>query len=321
MKFIITADWHTRGERPRCRTDEDWLGAQRKDVAFCVDMAIAHNAILVIVGDLFHTPRTATEVVNMIIAELQRLPKDQLFILPGNHDLPYHAYHHLSQSSIGTLLQYFNELKSVPGKFPKCKGVDDTFFENWPETQAFGIWDAYPFGLDEPGKALLRFVHRLVFPDNDARPIEECGQTAEDMTKEYPDNKFIICGDYHHAFLKEFPETFQTVINPGCLNIQAADMIDYQPQIVLASLYESEKDISIEFIDVPQPKDAFTTDDYLVAEKERDERLDAFMETVESTGEVSLSFRESLEKRALKTSPEVQEIVTGILQEVSNESK
>ena len=28
MKILITADWHVRGERPLCRTDEDWIESQ-----------------------------------------------------------------------------------------------------------------------------------------------------------------------------------------------------------------------------------------------------------------------------------------------------
>ena len=33
MKILITADWHVRGERPLCRTDEDWIESQRKTIS------------------------------------------------------------------------------------------------------------------------------------------------------------------------------------------------------------------------------------------------------------------------------------------------
>ena len=29
MKLIVTADWHLRATRPRCRTDENWIETQR----------------------------------------------------------------------------------------------------------------------------------------------------------------------------------------------------------------------------------------------------------------------------------------------------
>lgn len=32
MKILLTADWHIRGDRPRCRIDDDWIGAQRRDI-------------------------------------------------------------------------------------------------------------------------------------------------------------------------------------------------------------------------------------------------------------------------------------------------
>ena len=30
MRMIITADWHIRNTRPRCRVDEDWIKTQQK---------------------------------------------------------------------------------------------------------------------------------------------------------------------------------------------------------------------------------------------------------------------------------------------------
>lgn len=298
MNLLFSADLHLRGEIPRCRTDANWLESQRKDIAFLVDTAIKHDAILILVGDLFHTPRTATEVVNMLISELQRLPEGQVQILAGNHDLPYHSYAHLEQSSIGTVLKSFPELVTEKGK-----------------------WDAYPFGLDEEGEAPVRFVHRLVFPDQTDLAKLAGASTAEDMTKEFPKNRTIVCGDYHHSFDKEFPETDQLVLNPGCMNIQAADMIGYQPKCILAEWEELTGIASHKWIDIPQPEEAFTSSEYLEAEKARDDRLEAFMETVQASGEVSLSFQDNLEARSKKASKQVQSIITEMIQEVSNESK
>lgn len=295
MKLLITADWHIRGTAPRCRTDEDWLESQRLDVAFVVDTAISTGATLCIVGDIFHTPRSSTRSVNMLIAELQRVPLGQLFILAGNHDLPYHSYDHVNDSSIGTLLQYFPELNHI------SNGV-------------MGPVDAYPFGLDKPGKAPLRFIHRLIFPDNESRPMAECGQTAEELAQEFPDNQTIICGDYHHSFTKTFPSG-QAVINPGCLNIQAADMIGYLPKVCIL---DTETGIQ-EWVNIPQRENTATAE-YLVIEKERDERLETFLSTVEAAGAVSLSFRDNLDKRAVKAPKEVQEIITGVVQEACSES-
>ena len=29
MRFILTADWHIRATKPRCRKDENWMETQR----------------------------------------------------------------------------------------------------------------------------------------------------------------------------------------------------------------------------------------------------------------------------------------------------
>ena len=40
MNVIITADWHLRKDKPRCRLDEDWFGTQKKVIQFIFDKAM-----------------------------------------------------------------------------------------------------------------------------------------------------------------------------------------------------------------------------------------------------------------------------------------
>lgn len=301
IKFLLTADWHLRGERPRCRMDADWVDSQRQDIRWVVSTANDFRVPLVLVGDIFHLPRVATEVVNMLISELA-LAENPVYILAGNHDLPYHSYDHVEKCSFGTLRQMPN------------------IVEMGPEFVQGNICGA-PFGLDKPAPTLARFVHRLVFPDDKSRPMGvECGQIAEELLAEFPEQTWIFTGDYHHAF--HFEQNGRHVVNPGCLNIQAADMIGYSPRVALVDL----KRESVEWLNIPAAA-TITTDQYLVKAAEKEERIEAFLDAVSTGGAVSLSFADNLAakiqqaKSDPKISPEILQNAERAISEIMAEVK
>ena len=37
MKYIVTADWHLRSQKPRCRLDSDWMETQRKALSRIIE--------------------------------------------------------------------------------------------------------------------------------------------------------------------------------------------------------------------------------------------------------------------------------------------
>lgn len=286
--MLITADWHLRGERPRCRTDADWMESQRESVREIVDLANEHKAELVIVGDVFHHARVSTETLELAVSELKRC-EFPVAILAGNHDLPYHSWDLRQQSSIGVLLHYFEDLSTVDGI------------------------DAAPFGLDDPKGHPVAFTHQLVFPDDAARPFPDVGIIAEDLAEQFPRAQWIFTGDYHHAFIRRI-STGALVANPGCINIQAADMADYQPVVYLVDAAHGSGESRITEIPLTKHGREFVTQEHLVAAAERDERLESFLELVRDRGGVSLNFRETLEARAAL--PEVPDAVRGIVVEV-----
>lgn len=289
MRFLLTADWHVQGERPRCRRDPDWLLTQQQAIRFVVDLANERECPLFILGDIFNTPRVATPVVVMLGGELLRA-KVPVRILAGNHDLPYHRYENVNDCSFGILRQYFQEL--TPTNF------------HWNDQIT-----AAPFGKDNGDVlAWIAFTHQLVFPDEASRPGPAVGKTASELCDQFPNARWIFTGDYHHAFDVEVlparlegyqdgdPGDLVRVVNPGCLLRQAADMLNYQPKVAIVDTDEG----TVEWVDVPDPGElqleGVVTDDYLREAEVRDEKVSAFIEAIQSRGAVSLSFRENLLK-------------------------
>lgn len=268
MRVLVTADWHVGGARPRCRLDEDWIGAQETDILAVWKIAEEQRVDSIwILGDLFDTPRVSTEAVNMVLRVFEKAPCE-IRILCGNHDLPYHNFGELERSSIGIVLHKYKMLASDPKVFLA----------------------AYPFGT-EPEYARLssemqengEFIwatHRLTFPNATFRPVEGIGYLAQDLLDGCPAARLIMTGDYHHAFDYVGPDG-RRVITPGCLNIQDADMADYQPMVFIletAGLFVKK---------VPLPVQGKVTTAYLEQEHAAAEMRQSFIAAL-SSGRISM---------------------------------
>lgn len=217
--ICITADWHLRGDAPVCRVHpEKWLEEQQASVEEIYRICDEYDASQMwILGDLFHRSRSSTECVVQALKMLSRFHKKvDVFALCGNHDLLQHAYTNVEASSIGAVLQLVNELTSLNTRLV----VDDLAIAAYP----FGMEPEYVSDCD------IWITHQLTFPDEESRPMPDIGVLAEDLLAR-SDAKLILTGDYHHAFIKEFGD--RRVAACGCINIQASDMIGYEPSVFI----------------------------------------------------------------------------------------
>lgn len=298
MRVLLTADWHISGARPLCRADEDWIEAQRRDIESVWEIARAKKVGAVwILGDLFDTSRVSTEAVNLVLQEFEKAPCD-IRVLCGNHDLPYHSFNELERSSIGIILHKYRMLESST-----LSGVA-----------------AYPFGTEPQYEKLSNYMkangmhtwatHQLTFPNEEAKPVPGMkGVIAQDLLDACPAASVVLTGDYHHGYIYTSPKDGRRVITPGCLNIQVADMKDYQPHVYI---YDTS-DLSVERVDIPVQGEVSTT--YLEREHELEGMKRNFIETLAS-GKISMkSFSEALAERM----PALPDGVRGVLEEVMEE--
>ena len=102
MKMLITADWHLRADRPRCRTDEDWMQTQENTLRQIADYANEYGVPVVIIGDLVNTPQVTDRVKSMFLKFCNQI-QERVYLLAGNHDLPYHSWENRESSTFGIL--------------------------------------------------------------------------------------------------------------------------------------------------------------------------------------------------------------------------
>lgn len=279
MKVLLTADWHISGARPLCRADDDWIDAQRKDIESVWEIARRQRVEAVwILGDLFDTSRVSTEAVNLVLQEFEKAPCE-VRVLCGNHDLPYHSFKELERSSIGIILH-------------KYRMLGNDFVA--------GI-AAYPFGTEPAPDALTNYMkantlhtwitHQLTFPDESARPPMAKGVLAQDLLDACPAASVILTGDYHHGNIYASPKDGRRVITPGCLNIQSADMKDYQPHVYIYDTF----DLSAERVDIPVQGKVAT--EYLEREHQVEGMKAHFIASLQSGCVKMKSFSEALEEK------------------------
>jgi hypothetical protein len=173
-------------------------------------------------------------------------------------------------------------------------------------------------------------IHTLTFPSVEDIPFGAEAVSAYQLLDKYPDALYIFTGDYHTHFVVE--DDGRYVINPGCMNVQSADMIDYVPSIYFV---DTGKHIEVSTMADKRPKYRVTnmevtqlaipdtpnvlTRNHLDQQKARDERIASFVETVMHDGQIGLSFEDNL--KAAMDRNQLPQDVKDVLQEVEEELK
>ena len=303
MKILVTADWHIRGERPICRLDEDWIESQRSTIREIRDIFVRNKCEQIwILGDIFDAPRCSTAAVNMLIDELKLFPYGSVKILCGNHDLKDHNYNNLEECSIGTLMKIFD---SVP-LHVKHGGLSLKVSAN-------------AFGLDDPNTdAEVVCTHQLTFPNDSARPMPGCGVIAQDLLDKWRGAEIIFTGDYHHGYI--FKEDWDTlpgryVVTPGCINIQKADELDYQPSVVI---WETEVVGDFDVVEL-NPQRELCTRDHIEAREQKEAQLAEVVETIKGGTEITLDFDSNLAAAVAKCDEKIVAEYGLVRQEVNAE--
>lgn len=296
MKFICTADWHIRATRPRCRIDNDWQETQRMALAKVMKVAIDKKSPVLVVGDIFHlNSDTSFECIQLVQQMADKL--GGLYILAGNHDLPYHSSENLDKSAIGVLLNSNN-----------VHLIKD-YLTKWNLEQEYPyIISAGNFDEEDDERAEIVFKHVLTIPSEDKPDFVDC-ETPESLLEKFPNAKWIFTGDYHHNF--HYEKNGRHVVNSGCLLRQASDMKNYQCGVYFVDTDEN----IVEFIPIIDNEDLID-DSYILQENERNERIESFVDKLKKTKGVSLDFIDNVqnEMKHNKFETELVQVVDELLE-------
>ena len=301
-KYIITADWHLRSQKPRCRLDSDWMETQKMALCLVYNIAVQNGADVIVIGDIFHsTNETTNETIGLVqeFALLLRKANLKLFILAGNHDLPQHNLDNIGRSAFQILLNSKN--------IYHAQDCQLSFYRDKVKISASN------FGDKDDMTADIVFKHILCFPENAKLPPSDKIVKPSELFEQFSNAKYIFTADYHRQFVYKGKKKDQMLLNPGCLIRQAADMIDYEPSVLLID-FEDDKLIYKVCPIVDNEK--LVTDEYLEKEEMRNSRIEAFIERIKENGQVTFDFIENVHNlmKNTKIDKEVKDIILELME-------
>lgn len=281
MKILFCTDLHLREDKPICRLDQDWIDTQKKQIEFISQTASAEQVDAVLIGgDLFHRSQVPDFIKNMVISVFSEIPA-AIYAIAGQHDLPYHSFDRINQSSFGVLRN--------------TKVILDPSFCSFAH-----------YGQGKNGTSDMVVIHESIFPSYKDVPPGMKAKVASEIFEEYSE-KWILSGDIHHGFHIKLKD--RHLIMGGCMNRQASDMIDYEPVVWIIDTSTDE------VRSIPIPDDVnMVTDNHIQEREEREDRIAAFIKLVKDSKSVSLDFDKNVEE-AIRMTPEMAK---GVKEKIQN---
>lgn len=282
---IFTADWHLREDTPVCRSD-DFITAQWNKVRQVRRLQEKYGCPVLHAGDLFHHWKPSPALLTKCIQELPQ----EFYSVYGNHDLPQHNMELAYKSGMTTLRES-----------GKLHVLDDGHWNIAP-TEGFKLryWD-------EDGEWHFREIavwHKFVYTGKAPFPGAEKEPEGHSLLNKYPDFDIILTGDNHQQFVCK--EGSRLLVNPGNLTRQTADQLHFEPAVWL---YDARSN-TVQAHNLSINKEAVSRI-HIEKKEERDGRIQAFVERLETEWEASLNFEDNL--RRFATENEIEEPVMKIV--------
>lgn len=283
MKFLCLPDMHIDGDRPVNRIDNYWETVKKK-LVFAFDVANNYRADAVLSpGDFTNTPSLSwiefSDIVNMFNKCLADI---EFYCCFGQHDMRYRTKANTALMGFYYAVSKFYILEQ---SITKNKVImDDTV-----TIYGCSYNDEIPEIVNDKRFNIL-LIHRMIID----KKLWSKQTDYEPSNLFIRDNPFdlIISGDNHQQFEAKTPGG-RWLFNCGTMMRNKIDMIDYKPYMIIFDTNTKQH----ERIYFPiEPASKVFRMEKVAEEKERDEKLEAFVSGLSSQKELSLSFEDNLIK-------------------------
>ncbi len=296
---------------PECRTD-DFLKAQKNKIYFIKQLQEKYSCPILVAGDLYDKGNPSHELNEWLL----RLLPNEMYTIPGQHDLWYHRIDSLHKSGLGVL-----------GAAGKVKIISDNFILIKSQKEVFTVvvgfgWRTILLSatkiisekeiayLEEGTKNKIKKValcHTLAYEKKPWPDAPDSGN-AKTIMKKLKGFDLIVCGDNHQPFTIKHGN--QLLVNPGSLMRMSADQIDHRPRVYL--WYADTNEVAAVYLPID---DGVVTRGHLEKVEERDKRMEAFVKRLDDDFSIELSFEKNLKRyfQANKTNRVVEELVWGAI--------
>jgi DNA repair exonuclease SbcCD nuclease subunit len=229
---ILLADIHLTLNAPIWRSaEEDWFEAMKRPLDEIKSLQEKYDCPILFAGDLFTRWNSTPELINFA---LKYLP-EQMWGIPGQHDLPLHNYDDIDKSAFQTVM-FASRLHYMHPNTP-------IIVEKDLKKHKMLVF-SFPYGFKiKPIKArtddhiYIALAHEYVWikgHNYTGAPEENrLGRNAA----EYRDGRWkgydlVVYGDNHKGFMVK-PPSSTTFFNCGSMMRTNSDQIEYKPAVGL----------------------------------------------------------------------------------------
>ena len=288
---ILAADLHIRGDTPVCRTD-DYMPAQGKKIEFILNLSKKYECPVLVAGDFGDKATWGDELLNWTIEILNRCDHKEIIITPGQHDLLNHRIDMWDKRGIGVLHKKdYLKVLSYQELSNKEKLVD------YLEVNGQTVY-GFPYGLPIQNIDFSRYeiigkktalCHMMVIKSQQEKLWpDQRAHSGRWLLKKYPSYDLIVTGDNHQSFVVEHEG--RLLVNPGSMMRMTAGQIDHKPSVYL--WYAGDN--TVERVYLPIEKNVISRE-HIEEKTERDERMTAYLEKLDTNHEIGLHYEKNLE--------------------------
>jgi DNA repair exonuclease SbcCD nuclease subunit len=287
---ILCADLHLRDSVPICRTD-DFLEAMKNKFKAILDLARQYNCPVLVAGDFFHRARSSPYLERNVIDWIRDYEYAQIFVIPGQHDLPNHNISEYDKSSLAVL------------EAAGCVTIKKVCYDTGQAI--FGI-----INIKEIERKII-LKHTMIYKE---KPIHDNvgGTKAERLLKKFPEADLVLTGDNHQSFV--FEKDGRLLVNPGSMMRSSADQIKHRPRVYL---YYAE-DNTVEKYFLPCEKNVITRE-HIEKKEQTDEKIQSFVKKIKDDYEVGISFKNNIKSFFEKNKKIKEEVKNLVWEMIENE--
>jgi predicted phosphodiesterase len=287
---ILCADLHIRPDAPICRTD-NFFDAMENKINFILDLSKQHDCPILVAGDLGNHALNngwPTWLLNWTIEKFDCVQyfeydnaRSNLFVIPGQHDLPNHRLDLLKKSGIGVLAKA-GKIKLFEKK--EAVNIKDKF-NLFAFPYGIEIEDPWPFDTSLHGPNIA-IIHQMIIKNKPLWPGQNASK-GHQILKKFPRYDLILSGDNHNSFVVEYQG--RKLVNPGSMMRTTIDQENHEPQVYLWYANTNE----IETVYLPIKKNVISRTHIEIAKK-RESRNASFIRRINNDIEIKLSYEKNI---------------------------
>lgn len=245
---VLVSDCHFSLEPPSARADRNWLQTQHEHLFESLVAADGSSVPLVIAGDVFDTWNQPVELVNTLAGTFAGFPGVSVFMVPGQHDLPYHDIRQIDRAAIHTLMLAITATRT---KDAVCEIVDGVSRLQSPARDGWLVYGAgwgQPWGYADRvspevhnDEKVLLVAHQYTHAGTPETQYVGAGVEKSVLTGDMADKldgyAAAVFGDNHIPWLATVNGTHREgsnydldVYNHGCMVRRKSDERKYAPE-------------------------------------------------------------------------------------------